>query len=109
MWDLAANRVSATLKGPDKAPRAEAFTRDGATLAVGDGNGTIYLWDMAAERIAATIGCPISGTDWGGLAFSPDGKTLAAFAGGGTEIYLYKISYSGSALSAVRVTSPSRP
>jgi hypothetical protein len=33
---------------------------------------------------------------WGGLAFSPDGKTLAAFPGG-NQVYLYKITYtSGS-------------
>jgi serine/threonine-protein kinase len=109
LWDLATHQVSATLRGPDKAPEAEAFTADGATLAIGDANGTIYLWDVAARQIAATIRSPISGAGWGGLAFSPDGKTLAAFPGGGTKVYLYKISYTGSALPAVGVTSPSRP
>jgi WD40 repeat protein len=64
---------------------------------VGDANGTVYLWDVAARRIAATIRSPISGAGWGGLAFSPDGKTLAAFPGGGNQVYLYKITYtSGS-------------
>jgi serine/threonine protein kinase len=93
LWDLATHRVSATLKGPGAAPEAVAFTPDAATLAVGDANGTIYLWDLAAKRIAATIRSPISGTGWGGLAFSPDGKTLAAFPGGGTQVYLYAITY----------------
>ena len=80
-------------EGPGHRAEAAAFTPDGATLAVGDANGTIYLWDVPAERIAATIRCPISGTGWGGLAFSPDGKTLAAFPGGGTQVYLYEITY----------------
>jgi serine/threonine-protein kinase len=94
LWDLATHRARDTLQGPDTAPEAEAFTPDGATLAIGDANGTIYLWDVPAKRIAATISVPISGTNWGGLAFSPDGKTLAAFPDGGTEVYLYEISYS---------------
>ncbi len=93
LWDLATHQVSATLKGPGSAPEAVAFTADGATLAVGDANGTIYLWDVAAKQVAATIRSQVSGTGWGGLAFSPDGKTLAAFPGGGARVYLYKITY----------------
>jgi WD40 repeat protein len=96
LWDLAARRVTATLKGPDTVPQAVAFSPDGATLATGDLNGTIYLWDVPAGRIAATINSPIQGYNWGSLVFSPDGKTLAAVAGGGTRIFLYRISYTVS-------------
>jgi WD40 repeat protein len=97
LWDLATRQVTATLAGPDTRPEVEAFTPDGGTLAVADANGTIYLWDLAARRIAGTIRTQVTGTDWGGLEFSPDGKTLAVFASGGTEVTLYAISYARSA------------
>jgi len=93
LWDLATRQVTATLTGPDTQPETETFTPDGGTLAVADANGTIYLWDVAARRIAGTIRTEITGTNWGGLEFSPDGKTLAVFASGGAEVTLYKISY----------------
>jgi serine/threonine-protein kinase len=93
LWDLATRQVTATLAGPDTQPEVEAFTPDGGTLAVADADGTIYLWDVAHRRIAGTIRTQITGTDWGGLEFSPDGKTLAVFTSGGAKVTLYKISY----------------
>jgi hypothetical protein len=45
-----------------------------------------------ASRKETTI--PSLITSWGGLAFSPDGKTLAAFGFQGSTVYLYRINYS---------------
>jgi WD40 repeat protein len=55
---------------------ALAFSRDGKTLASGDGSGTIAFWDVATgklhRRVATRRGIGFS------LVSSPDGKMLAA-------------------------------
>ena len=62
---------------------AVAFSPDGKTLAVGDGDGSgrTDLWDLATGRRTATLTDPrslgITGRDVSAVAFSPDGKTLA--------------------------------
>ena len=71
-----------------------AFAPDGKTLAAGDRDGDIYLWNLATRTATAVKG-PV--TDWGGLAFSPDGTTLSAYGFLDSKIYLYRIEYAASA------------
>jgi WD40 repeat protein len=55
-----------------------AYSHDGQTLATVDGNrdGTVQLWDITTQtKIGAPITIPGGGIV--GVAFSPDGKTLA--------------------------------
>jgi WD40 repeat protein len=89
LWKVAASSVSATLKGPGTAPEAVAFGPNGITVAVGDADGKIYVWDLVTGR-ETYVSTPV--THWGGLMFSPDGGTVAAYAQGGTKIYLYRIT-----------------
>ncbi|GAB4377904.1 MAG: NB-ARC domain-containing protein [Elainellaceae cyanobacterium] len=49
---------------------------DGQMMAVGDGNGNIYLWNITTTQLLATFEGHI-GWVWS-VAFSPDGKTLAS-------------------------------
>ena len=56
-------------------PNARAVARDGRALALSGYDGTIYLWDLAADREQSKLVHPGPVHD---LAFSPDGKTLAA-------------------------------
>jgi WD40 repeat protein len=71
------------------------FSPGGTTLAVADGNGSIYLWDLATRRVATTVPvssycapvCPV--------AFSPDGAMLAVgqtYGGSGEHIYLWDMA-----------------
>jgi WD40 repeat protein len=82
----------ATLKDPGRSQGATsaAFSPDGKTLAILDGNGDTYLWDVATGRWTGTLASPQC-QDTGGqvsftagerspaaqVLFSPDGKTLA--------------------------------
>lgn len=59
--------------------RSLAFHSDGRILAVGDQEGTVKLWDVAYRHL---LGRPlryseVAESPWS-LAFSPDGRTLAA-------------------------------
>jgi WD40 repeat protein len=59
-----------------------AFSSDGAMLAVSSGNGPVDVWDVPAKKHRFTV---LGRTRQGArLAFSPDGKTLAAVALDGT-------------------------
>jgi WD40 repeat protein len=79
-WQWQEAWVSEGMAGPDVPAGvvAVAFSRDGATLATGDSNGTTYLWNTATDRIAGTLIAPSSG-GFGveALAFGPDGTVLA--------------------------------
>jgi WD40 repeat protein/class 3 adenylate cyclase len=58
-----------------------AATSDGRLLAAGSQDGTVVFWDPARgapERAPLQLGAPVSG-----LAFSPDGRTLAVTLGQG--------------------------
>lgn len=97
LWDAATGNVLHTLSGhqamtPHHFPSmlyAVAFSRDGQLLATGDKVGHIVVWDVASGRKISELEAPVMYT-WdpkqrrhsiGGirsLAFSPDGKLIAA-------------------------------
>ena len=80
-----------TLVGTDASPEAVAFSPDSQSLAVGYGSDRVYLWTVVAGYDPLIIKVGI--TNWGGLVFSPDGNTLAAYASGGTQVLLYTVTY----------------
>ncbi|UJW30558.1 WD40 repeat domain-containing serine/threonine protein kinase [Saccharothrix sp. AJ9571] len=53
-----------------------AFSRDGRTLAVADGD-SVRLWNSAPGIPATPIGSPIAGEGFGAVALSADGRQLA--------------------------------
>jgi WD40 repeat protein/energy-coupling factor transporter ATP-binding protein EcfA2 len=67
-----------TLPGSGSVAVSVAFSPDGRTLAVGDGNGDIDLRNAMTGRQIATLTAGPAGDHVGPLAFSPDGHTLAA-------------------------------
>ena len=93
LWDVATGKLTARLTGDDASPGAIAFSPRGTALAVGGEGGPLYLWDLATrqETVRTT-----SLTGWTELAFSPDGKVLAALDGPDNEIQLYKVGYPAS-------------
>jgi serine/threonine protein kinase len=80
LWNVAAKKQTATFTDPNSAGvDSIAFSPNGQTLALGDGNGNSYLWDIATGKLTATF--PDPGATGSvrpvRVAFSPDGKTLA--------------------------------
>jgi WD40 repeat protein len=75
LWDLASHRaIAAATFGAT--PLALAFTADGKHLQVA-GAGAVGTWDPASQARIATRALA-SSAQGGAVAFSPDGKTLAA-------------------------------
>jgi WD40 repeat protein len=60
---------------PERYGWGGTFSPDGRFYVVADKKGTLRLWDVAAGKTAVT--CPVGHKVWK-VAFSPDGKTLAA-------------------------------
>ena len=56
LWDVAARRVSANLKGPGQSLNALAFRPDGLRLAAGGADGVTRLWDVPRKTLLAERG-----------------------------------------------------
>ena len=87
LWDVAARKRLADDPLPVKEGRVSgvAFSPDGKTIAAGYGGvgggyggGGVVLWDVAARKRLADDPLPVKDGDVSGVAFSPDGKTIAA-------------------------------
>ena len=83
LWDVAARTIVAELDGHTSpfegaAPSVNAveFSPDGSILASGGSDGTVKLWDVAARTEVDSLEGHLEGV--AGVAFSPDGATLAA-------------------------------
>jgi WD40 repeat protein len=86
LWDVAARKRVADGPLPVKEGRVwdVAFSPDGGTLAAGFGSslgspasGGVVLWDVAARERLMDGPLPVKEGNVPGVAFSPDGKTLA--------------------------------
>lgn len=64
-----------TLTGHERSVRAVAFAPSGDLLASGGLDGKVILWDVAERRLRASFDWDIGSVF--GLAFAPDGMTLA--------------------------------
>jgi WD40 repeat protein len=71
LWDVAAARETCTVQG-----RTFAFSADARVLATGDEKGTVTLWDPRSGGVRGVCRGPSTGIE--SLAFSPDGRTVAA-------------------------------
>ena len=80
LWDVATERLKSTIPGPATQVKSVAYSPDGRTLAIGswdsgggNPNDSMRLWDVATGRLKSTVPGASSG-----VAFSPDGRTLAS-------------------------------
>jgi eukaryotic-like serine/threonine-protein kinase len=85
LWDLAGQRVRATLAGGGVgSPISVAFASDGKTLVAGMQFGSFNVWDITSGREKLVLTLDRHSGDGFSMAFSPDGKTLATGNGRGT-------------------------
>jgi WD40 repeat protein len=84
LWDVAARRDRATLRGHPGGIQALALTADGLTLGSTSHDSFVKLWDVEIGRAINTIK-----TDYRVwcLAFSPDGRTLVTGGTGPLKIW----------------------
>jgi len=64
-----------------------AFSPDGEFLAVGGRNDAVWLFDVASHAKVATLTASTLNSGYGGVAFSPDGRILAATSSSGTFLW----------------------
>jgi WD40 repeat protein len=90
---LAMNDYAATITGHTSSVFAAVFSPDGTILAAGDGDDhTVRLWDVTDLRHPKPLGVPLTQhSTWvTGVAFAPDGHTLATASR--TETILWDVT-----------------
>jgi RNA polymerase sigma factor (sigma-70 family) len=80
LFDVATGKLRASItQGPRGGVGGVAFSPDGSLLASANTDGTVKLWDVATAKEKASLGQPQDFFPiYSCLAFSPDGKTIAA-------------------------------
>jgi WD40 repeat protein len=83
LWDVGTGKLLSRFKGApgeDHIPVPVAFSPNGKSLAVCQGDSGVLLWDIASRKERRRYPtAPSQFTDWGGprqLGFSPDGRLL---------------------------------
>jgi WD40 repeat protein len=84
VWDVATGREHLPTPGHRARVTAVAFAPDGRTIATGGEYEAVHLWDAATRRHVRRMTAKGFGGD---LAFSPDGKLLAAQVSGGIQVW----------------------
>jgi WD40 repeat protein/serine/threonine protein kinase len=82
LWDLETDEVR-TFKGHKGTCRGVAFDPRGRWVASGSGDGTAKLWDLESGHEVQSLPTPFVE----GLAFSPDGRYLAAATESGARMW----------------------
>jgi WD40 repeat protein len=89
LWDAATGEQSRRLPFGNGGIRCVAFSADGATVAVGGDGGnplSVKLFETATGKETLTIEYP-EASSVRSVAFSPDGKALAASGGSSTRLF----------------------
>jgi WD domain, G-beta repeat len=75
LWDAVAGRLRTTLTTAGMRPSLLELTDDGRTLMSATGHERVTRWDVAMGRVRDSTA--YDARTWWGVAFSPDGTTLA--------------------------------
>jgi WD40 repeat protein len=90
IWDdVSQNQERLVLRGPAREVRRVALSRDGRRVAAVEQDGTVRVWD--AETGKDLVALPDAKAGEGGVAFSPDGLTLAVASG--KEVHVWGPSF----------------
>jgi WD40 repeat protein len=82
LWDLGGGKKSRSFGRWDNLVSGLCFSPDGKTLASCSWDGSVQLWEVASGREQVTIQPKQEGGGVDRVIFSPDGRYLAARAGG---------------------------
>ena len=82
LWHTNTGKITSLINGPinpsdNSGIAGVAYNRQGNLFATGDSSGAILLWNVDTGRAISTSYSPASGYT-NGLAFSPNGRTLAS-------------------------------
>ncbi|MGW6389972.1 protein kinase domain-containing protein [Streptomyces sp. NPDC055103] len=94
LWNTSTHRDVATLEGHDAPVQALAFHPSGSHLASGDRDGKVVVWSTASGTSTTTFD---TGASVESLAYSTDGKTVAAGCSSGSSpgsddtVWLWKV------------------
>ncbi len=79
LWDIVKRRVRAVCRGHGGEVHAVAYGPDSRQVASTGADNQVRVWDAATgkERLTLRVGAMGGSTEANGLAFTPDGKTLA--------------------------------
>ena len=91
VWDAATGQEMPPLQISGSKPVVLAWAPDGNTLALGDDHGSIHLCDARTGKEIKILRRPNPSGLYGSLAFSPDGKRLAAATGPDNGIFVWDI------------------
>ena len=88
VWDVATGELITILKGHTQSIHQLLYSPDGSLLASASFDYSIGLWDVAARKVRYRLVRP-GGRGIRSIAFSPDGRVLAATAGAEDVIALW--------------------
>jgi WD40 repeat protein len=77
-WEVTTGKRELSFKAHDGPIKAVAYAPDGNSIATGSKDGTVKIWDSRNGKLVKTL--PKKNPVWG-IAFSPNGKKLAAAGG----------------------------
>lgn len=93
VWDVATRQPIALLQGHQSLLMTMDFSPDGSLLASGSQDGTAIIWSTDTWQVVRTFACPDDKSagfpitnQITGLAFSPEGETLAMATSGGSVV-----------------------
>ena len=91
VWDVATGELIGVLKGHTDSIEQLLFSPDGSILASASFDYSIGLWDAAALKLRYRL-VRVGGRGIRSIAFSPDGRVLAATAGAERLIALWDVA-----------------
>jgi WD40 repeat protein len=97
VWDLAGERLHASLVPLDNHAVAIAYSHDGTRLlALGDA-GTVQIWDLSSRELVSVYKYPIKST--GNAFVSPDGSRLLTLQNSEAKIWEAPIEFASRSLA----------
>ena len=105
VWDVATGELAGVLKGHTASIHQLLFSPDGSILASASYDYSIGLWDVAARKARYKLVRP-GGRGINSIAFSPDGRVLAATAGAEGLIALWDVATRNNIADLPMVHSP---